>query len=146
MSWLHVSINACLILNLHFLGEVNTLESLFNDPSSMDRKRQAEDFSPIFFDNLNFTVEQVELCGGSESCLFDFAVTGDVEIATNILEHEKNTTKAEEILCNNYDYDMQIIYMLHVFQFPSQQTSHPAYQQMLCLGSVLVRGQCTPSQ
>ena len=87
------------IINTFSPGKVENTESLFFNPN-MGGKRQADDFSPIFFDNLNITDEQIGLCGGSELCLFDFAVTGEVEIAENILETEENATKTEETLCN----------------------------------------------
>ena len=51
---------------------------------------------PIFFDELNFTSEQVVICEDNLQCLFDLAVTGDMEIASNTLQFEKVTNATKQ--------------------------------------------------
>ena len=80
-------------------------ESLFFYPGEAGatgrRKRQTYDeyqnldFVPIFADELNFTEDQNMACGDHLQCLFDLAVTGDMDFANNTLMEDMvaNTTK-----------------------------------------------------
>ena len=68
------------------------------------RKRQADEtfgnssFVPIFSDELNFTEMQQVLCQNNMQCLFDFAVTGERDIALETLRHEQEANATREAL------------------------------------------------
>ena len=56
------------------------------------RKRQStETYDPVFIEQLNFTDEQIALCGDDEGCLFDFVVTGEAEVARATMEDNEDT-------------------------------------------------------
>lgn len=60
--------------------------------SSRRRKRQTDQgFTPIFFDELNITKEVEMMCEGSLPCIFDFLVTGNMDVAMDALEHVRET-------------------------------------------------------
>ena len=78
------------------LGTVQTDESLFL-PSK--RKRQVnEELIPIFFDELNITDKVRMACEGSPGCIFDLITSGDMELAMETLNHEKETNVTEAII------------------------------------------------
>lgn len=87
---------------INYVGRIDYLDSnrstdLFY-ASTNRRKRQDDQnvFVPLFFDQLNYTREQIVMCENNQQCLFDLVVTGDVEIASNTLKFEKNTNATKE--------------------------------------------------
>lgn len=62
------------------------------------RKRQTSTISPVFFSQLNFTDSQTEFCEGNPQCLFDLAVSGDMNAANGTLYHEKESNATISIL------------------------------------------------
>ena len=86
-----------------YIGQITREESLFHYPGSRRKRQTYEDFInplfvPLFRDELNFTAEQTLACEGNDQCLFDLAVTGDMEFAENTLNHEKNVSDISEDL------------------------------------------------
>ena len=86
-------------------GEFESSESSFTDnqllysPPSNRRRRQSDQndtFMPIFFEDLNFTTEQRMICEDNPQCLFDLVVTGELEIAMNTLQLEKEANATKE--------------------------------------------------
>lgn len=59
---------------------------------------QNSSFVPIFSDELNFTDAQRTICDNNARCLFDFAVTGEIELALDTLQDEKNANISIEAL------------------------------------------------
>ena len=85
-----------LYLSLIYSGEVTGTESIFITESR--RKRQTNDeFVPIFFEDLTITDDQRMVCGNDEACLFDFAVTQDIDLANNNLEQQRETNETVEV-------------------------------------------------
>ena len=87
--------------NRLILGRITDEESLFFRPGR--RKRQSgqpdAEFVPTFFDELtNITEAQKIICEDNRQCLFDLAVTGDMNFALNTLNHEKDTNATRETL------------------------------------------------
>ena len=76
------------------------MESLFRDPfTSEDRKkRQTDEYVPIFFDELTFTDDQIAVCQGSKPCLFDLAVTNDTQLAVDTKEAEEIANATLDVL------------------------------------------------
>ena len=88
-----------------FPGQVSQEESLFFYPGFQGRRKrqtydefQNLDFVPIFRDELNFTDDQEQACEGNAECLFDLAVTGDMEFANNTLNQDKFGNETKEVL------------------------------------------------
>lgn len=82
-------------------GQTTEEESLFHYLSARGRRQTYEDyqnssFIPLFLDELTFTDEQRIACEGNDQCLFDLAVTGDMQFAENTLNHEKDANRTEE--------------------------------------------------
>lgn len=76
---------------------MDTNDDSFFRPSR--RKRQAEQgIMPIFFDELNITEEAEMVCEGNPQCIFDLLLTGDMDVAMNTLEHEKQTNLSMETI------------------------------------------------
>ena len=84
------------------LGKTSREESLFRDPvgSEAHRKRQADgvNFVPIFFDELEFTDDQIIACNGNNHCLFDLAVTNNTDFARKTKEAEETANETIAIL------------------------------------------------
>ena len=84
------------------LGNSSREESLFCDPICFKarRKRQTDgvDYVPIFFDELDFTDDQITACNGNNQCLFDLAVTNDAEFARKTKEAEESANATIAIL------------------------------------------------
>ena len=76
------------------------MESLFRDSfTPKDRKkRQTDEYTPIFFNELNFTDDQIAACQGNKPCLFDLAVTNDTQFAANTKEAEEIANATMDIL------------------------------------------------
>ena len=63
------------------------------------RKRQAQQtFIPIYFDELNITDDIAMTCEGNPQCIFDLLLTGDMDVAMNALEHEKETNLTKDTI------------------------------------------------
>lgn len=63
------------------------------------RKRQAENrIMPIFFDELNITEEASTACEGNQQCIFDLITTGDMDLAMNTLNLDKEVNKTKETI------------------------------------------------
>ena len=86
-------------------------ESLFfypgepTEPAVMGRRKrqtyeeyQNFNFVPIFLDELTFTDDQKVICEGDLQCLFDLAVTGDVEFANTTLMEGKIANETIKLL------------------------------------------------
>ena len=81
-------------------GAVTEEESLFSyslDGASFE-DFQYPDHQPIFLDQLNPTVEQVEVCGGDQQCMYDYAQTGNIEIGLATMEVEQSTSTNQMLL------------------------------------------------
>ncbi len=85
-----------------FPGQVSQEESLFFYPGFQGRRKRQTyenlDFAPIFRDELNFTDDQEQACEGNAECLFDLAVTDDMEFANNTLNQDKFGNETKEVL------------------------------------------------
>ena len=57
-----------------------------------------ETFTPIFFNELNVDNEVAMTCEENPQCIFDLTATGDMEVAMNALNHEKETNLTGDIL------------------------------------------------
>ena len=55
-------------------------------------------FVGVNFEDLTFTDEQRAICNDDKSCLFDFAVTGDKEIAITTLEAAEEIQRVQGII------------------------------------------------
>lgn len=82
------------------LGKVHENESLFQDHfTSKDRKkRQTDEYVPIFFKELTFTEDQIAACQGNKPCLFDLAVTNDTQLAIRTKEAEESANATMDVL------------------------------------------------
>ena len=85
------------------LGQVREDESLFFYPGGRRKRQTYEDFQnlqfePIYLDELTFTDNQKMACGDHLQCLFDLAVTGDMEFANNTLNEDKVANETKEML------------------------------------------------
>ena len=80
------------------------MESLFRDPICPDerKRRQTDEYVPIFFNQLTFTDEQIAICKGNKPCLFDLAVTNDTQFAVNTKETEEIANATIDILSKEY--------------------------------------------
>ena len=82
-----------------FIGQVSPEESLFVNPARQKRQTTPEDdFVPIFFEDLNITDAHRMICGDNQQCLFDLALSGNMALALNTLNHQKETNETKEIL------------------------------------------------
>ena len=56
-----------------------------------DRKKRqaADDFRPVFFDQLLASNDQIGFCEGNEQCVFDLVVTNDTEVAERTVNEQK---------------------------------------------------------
>ena len=79
------------------IGKVLNEQSLFLNQSRR-LKRQAPNFNPLFYEDLNFTEAQIMICEGIRECLYDFAITGDPEVALVTLEDQKETNETRDVL------------------------------------------------
>ena len=81
-------------------GNASKMESLFRDPVCPDerKRRQTDEYVPVFFNQLTFTNEQIAACEGNKPCLFDLAVTNDTKIAANTKEAEEIANATIDIL------------------------------------------------
>lgn len=74
------------------------------------RKRQTYedfqnlDFVPTFFDEVTFTEDQKAACEDHLQCLFDLAVTGDMDFANNTLKEDRVANETKETLGNAIIY------------------------------------------
>ena len=55
-----------------------------------------DDWEPIFLDQLNFTDDQMMLCGDNIQCLFDLNVTDEMDLAMTTLNHSVETEETRE--------------------------------------------------
>ena len=56
----------------------------------------------MFSDQITYTAEQRELCGEDEECLYDFAQTGDANIAMNTKTTAETTAMNVKLLSEEY--------------------------------------------
>ena len=73
-------------------GAVTPEDQLIFSNTAPRRRRQAG-FAPVFFNEFNYTDEQIAFCENDQACLFDLLVTGDDTIAMTALESGKNFSK-----------------------------------------------------
>lgn len=59
---------------------------------------QSSPYVPIYFDQLNFTEEQKEVCNNDRQCMYDIAITGNQELALETREENVNLTTTVGIL------------------------------------------------
>lgn len=85
---------------LIFVGRVSADDTLFYNPGRRRRRQTSlDDFVPIFFDELaNITDTQRLLCEGNQQCIFDLAVTGDMDFAMHTLDHQKEANETKDVL------------------------------------------------
>ena len=98
-------------------------QSLFTYGDTFNRKRRQVDldddlqfectsfddcgnhsFVGVTFEDLTFTEEQMDMCNNDETCLFDFAVTGDEEFATTTLESSEEDRTTQAAISENSSY------------------------------------------
>ena len=82
------------------IGRISNSDTNLLYRSSIGKRQtiQNNTFMPVFFDELNFTAEQRMICEDNPQCLFDLVVTGELEIAMNTLQFEKEANATKEIL------------------------------------------------
>ena len=90
-------------------GNVSETESLFRDPFPLDerKRRQIDEYVPIFFNELTFTNEQIATCEGNKPCLFDLAVTNDTQFAADTKEVEVIANATIDILSKEYYLELK---------------------------------------
>ena len=115
------------VYNYHYVkfqGQVSREESLFltyEDNINLD-------FIPIFADEIDYeSIPTNNPCKGNAGCLFDYAVTNNMELASNTLSHDKIGNKTKEALSKGIFHvdrnEMTIISSLQI-------TIHRTYPQM----------------
>ena len=90
----------CVYLYMSTTGAVTEEESLFSyslDGASFE-DFQHPDHQPIFLDELTPTAEQVEVCGGDQQCMYDYAQTGNAEVGLATMEVEQSTSTSQTLL------------------------------------------------
>lgn len=80
-----------------FLGKV-TEGSLFKPTRRKRQTTPGDDFVPLFFDELNITDAHRMICEDNRQCIFDLVATGDVTIAVNTLDSQKESNATLEVL------------------------------------------------
>ena len=85
-------------LCLNTAGNVSGYESLFLYHGLSHAAFQHLDHTPLFFAQLNPTVEQIAVCGEDQQCLYDFVNTGNKKLAVATIEIANKNTKDSEIL------------------------------------------------
>lgn len=64
------------------------------------KKRQAiPPLNPVFFDELNVTDDIAMTCEGNRQCIFDLIVTGDMAVAMDTLNHDRETNLLQDTIC-----------------------------------------------
>lgn len=108
-EWKSFIVYLIFINNLYYIGSVDPNAKgdpdMFND-TRLRGKRQS--FTPAFADDFNYTTEERAVCGDDPGCLFDFRVTGSVEVAKENLATVENFTNitsqlSKFILCKLYN-------------------------------------------
>ena len=88
-----------LVSFIFLLAGVVTDPDFFSSPLPSRKKRQDSPAPvPPSIDQLNITEEMIEFCNNMTACLYDFAVTGSIEIAKETRDFDVNTTLLEEQL------------------------------------------------
>ena len=62
------------------------------------RKRQTDDFQPLFFEDLNITEAQRAVCSNNSECILDLIASGNETLALATLEFETETMTLQEEL------------------------------------------------
>lgn len=85
-------------------GKINTTidQKMLLEPDEIGQRKRRQAATnnklPLTYNTFNYTTEQRALCGDDRACLFDFAVTGQEDLARITLETGKNFTKTVNIL------------------------------------------------
>ena len=80
------------------IGNVTQSESLFSYKNAVFSSFQHPDHTPVFTNQLDPTADQLAVCGEDKQCLYDYSVTGSVEIATATMKIAENNTMDSTIL------------------------------------------------
>ena len=83
-----------------------TTGNIANDPNNFlhpvtqngRRKRQSDDFQPLFFEDLNITEAHRAICNNNSECILDLIASGDESLALATLEFETETVALQEEL------------------------------------------------
>ncbi len=80
------------------IGRVNPYAlTLFSGP--FRRKRQTQDdYIPVYFEQLTFTDMQRTLCEDNKECLYDLVQTGEMGVALETLNQQKETNETRTVL------------------------------------------------
>ena len=71
--------------------------SLFSRESR--RKRQTQDaYMAVYFEQLNFTEMQRIICEDNKECLYDLVQTGEIGVALETLNQQKETNETRAVL------------------------------------------------
>ncbi len=82
---------------LYFLDLVSQAQSFFRGNIGR-KKRQAPGRRAPTFEELTFTDEQRALCNNERTCLYDLAVTGDMEVATTTLRASEESDRVQSLI------------------------------------------------
>lgn len=91
---------------LNDIDRINPNQSLFtNEINAGRQKRQVpgpgfenSSFTAPSFEDLTFTDAQRRICNNMRACLYDLAITGDLEVADVSRETSENTTRLQELI------------------------------------------------
>ena len=70
----------------------------FTSPPSRRKRQNSMPLVPPSLDELAITDEMIELCNNITACLYDLAVTGNIDVAEQTRDFTENTTAHEEQL------------------------------------------------
>ena len=95
----------------NILGNVSESESLFSYDGSSYAMFQHPDHTPVFVAQLNPTSEQIAVCGEDKQCLYDFAQTGNKEIAVTTMKTAETNEMDRIILSKHTEYIIKLFYI-----------------------------------
>lgn len=97
------------------VGKLGPLDTSLFHPTNRGRRQAQPDFVPTFFDQLNITDDVSMTCERNPSCIFDLIATGDMGLALNTLNHEKQTNATRDVLGKVHN---KITRIMDISQFP----------------------------
>ena len=84
-----------------FIDLVPQAQSFFIGNIGRKKRQTTENQAPAF-EELTFTDEQKEICNDDTSCLYDFAVTGSMEVAATTREASEESARVQSLISKNY--------------------------------------------
>ena len=73
----------------------------FNSTLNRNRRQNSMPLVPPSLDELTITAQMIEFCNNITACLYDLAVTGNMDVAEQTRDFTENTTAHEEQLSMN---------------------------------------------